>query len=402
MPIKQVHNVGNVPVKIWTNDVDEATINQLINTTKLPFIHKHVAAMPDTHLSKGSTVGSVIPTKNAIIPAAVGVDIGCGMLAVRLSLTADQLPTSLRKTRLAIEKGVPLGAGGAHRITKTNDVSDRLAPHLLKKLNEITSKHPNIAKDPAQKAASQMGTLGSGNHFIELCLDESDHVWIMLHSGSRGIGNCIGSYFIDKAKKEMQRWHIDLPDKDLAYLPAGTTLFEDYVEAVSWAQDYAAINRNVMLHAVFKALWESQDIPAFSVIDEIINCHHNYVELENHFGQNVYVTRKGAIRAREGDTGIIPGARGAKSFIVRGKGNKESFCSCSHGAGRRLSRAKAKQQYTVEDLREQSAGVECEINAALVDEIRDAYKPIETVMDNQTDLVEINHTLRAIVNIKGS
>lgn len=395
MPIKSIFKEDNqwVPVKIWTEDYDGATKVQLQNVASLPFIHHHVSAMPDVHLGYGATIGSVIPTYKAIIPSAVGVDIGCGMNAVRLSIKADQLPDNLLDIRTQIERDIPLGAGAAH---KSN-------PYWSAKLNEglynIVTKHPGIMDKPIDRAMLQMGTLGSGNHFIEICIDEDDYVWIMLHSGSRGIGNRIGNYFIDKAKEEMERWHIDLPDKDLAYLPEGTQLFDDYVEAVHWAQDYALDNRATMMRFVIRAM--QRYLPAFTITQEAINCHHNYVEKENHYGRNVFVTRKGAIRAREGELGIIPGSMGAKSFIVRGKGNAESFCSCSHGAGRKLSRTQAKAQYTLDDLREQTAGIECGIRESVIDEIPAAYKSIDEVMENQSDLVEVVHTLKQVVNVKG-
>lgn len=401
MPIKIVINREGqrVPAKVWTDDIDEVTSNQLSVTAKLPFIHKWIAAMPDTHLGMGATIGSVIPTDKAIIPSAVGVDIGCGMVAVRLSVTADQLPDNLKKIRDQIERDIPLGAGAGHGDVMTEWVTaNRKMSHDLE---QIHKKHPGIIKKPHEKASSQLGSLGSGNHFIELCIDEVQNVWIMLHSGSRGIGNTIGRYFIEKAKDEMRRWHITLDDKDLAYLPEGTSLFNDYIEAVNWAQDYAYQNRAKMMDIVIAGLQRNPEFPEFMVTKEAINTHHNYVEKENHYGRNVYVTRKGAIRARSGELGIIPGSMGDKSYIVRGLGNAESFCSCSHGAGRRMSRTAARNKYTAADLADQTIGIECPKDDARVDEIPAAYKPIDEVMENQKDLVEVVHTLRQVINVKG-
>ncbi len=398
MAIKKVlapHKDQRLPVKIWTDDIDYNTQAQLSRVANLPFVYKHVAAMPDVHLGKGATVGSVVATDKAVIPAAVGVDIGCGMNAVRLSIKAKDLPDNLKAIRNAIESVVPLGPGGQHRDAKIaggHDISMRLCT--------IFEKHPKLNKRvKANVFAKQLGTLGSGNHFIELCLDENEDVWIMLHSGSRGIGNKIGMYFIEIAKREMEKWMIHLPDKDLAYLSEGSDYYDDYIEAVSWGQDYAALNRTHMMNAVMLEL--RKYLPAFTITQEAINCHHNYVEKENHFGKNVWVTRKGAIRARKEDLGIIPGSMGDKSFIVRGKGDSESFCSCSHGAGRRLSRTAAAKTFSVADLVSATEGIECRKDKGVIDEIPMAYKPIDSVMDNQTDLVEVIHTLRQVVNVKG-
>lgn len=396
MPIKKVlQKPGCRPVKVWTDDITADAIAQLTNIAQLPFIHKHVAAMPDVHLGKGATVGSVIATSGAIIPAAVGVDIGCGMNALRLSLKAHQLPDNLRDIRLAIERDIPLGAGGEHAVEKIPGGSD-----LALNFDRITNRYPELLKRiKPGKYARQLGTLGSGNHFIELCLDEDDDVWIMLHSGSRGVGNAIGSYFIELAKQEMRTHFINLPDQDLAYLPEGTRHYEGYIEAVGWAQEYARLNRQMMMQTILNNL--RQMLPPFTVTQEAINCHHNYIARENHYGVNVWITRKGAIRAREGDLGIIPGSMGTRSYIVRGKGNLESFCSCSHGAGRRLSRTQASRNFTVQDLIEQTQGVECRKDAGVLDEIPAAYKDIDTVMANQDDLVEVVHVLRQVLNVKG-
>lgn len=391
MPIKRVISKGRVPVKIYTDDVADNAMKQLENVSQLPFIHSHVAAMPDVHWGMGATIGSVIPTTGAIIPAAVGVDIGCGMNALRLSLRADQLPDSLAKVRSAIEAAVPVGMDGHANDAWCVDGLKRVAPGL----KPILEKHPKINA----RWESQLGSLGGGNHFIELCIDESQQVWIMLHSGSRGIGNRIGTHFIDLAKREMERWQIQLPDQNLAYLPEGSRWFDDYMDAVGWAQDYAMENRRQMMRLIMNAL--RTQLPPFEATNEAINCHHNYVAREHHFGKDVYLTRKGAIRAREGDLGIIPGSMGARSYIVRGLGNPMSFCSCSHGAGRRMSRGEATRRFTRKDLEEQTKGVECRKDKGVIDEIPAAYKDIDEVMANQSDLVEVVHTLKQVLTVKG-
>lgn len=398
MPIKFSLNKGNVPVKVFTDDIDDASIQQLGNMAQLPFIHSHIAAMPDVHAGIGATVGSVIPMRGAIVPAAVGVDIGCGMNAVRLSLKANDLPDNLYKLRASIEKSVPVGFEEHNEPSVQAATVNNMASHLKR----ITDKHPGIMKmqrNFQNTWGRQLGTLGGGNHFIELCLDEQDDVWVMLHSGSRRIGNKIGQYFIEKAKKDMGKALGNLPDKDLAYFAEGTQHFEDYVEAVGWAQDYAMLNRREMMRLVLEAL--QKHLPKFTTTQEAINCHHNYVQQEQHFGQEVYVTRKGAISAQLGQLGIIPGSMGAKSYIVRGLGNPQSFCSCSHGAGRRMSRTEAKRRFNALDLEQQTQGIECRKDKGVVDEIPAAYKDIDTVMQHQTDLVEVVHTLRQIICIKG-
>lgn len=390
----------NKIIKIWSKHVkvESQAIDQLRNIASLPFIYKHVAAMPDVHLGMGATIGSVIATRGAIIPAAVGVDIGCGMNAIRLSLTANDLPDSLAETRSRIEKMIPVGRAG-HQHPK---ISNSLERRLGEELNELVTEHPIIkkmGKDLHQKVMRQCGTLGGGNHFIELCLDENDDVWVMLHSGSRGIGNIIGRYFIQLAKKEMEKNFIYLPDKDLAYLVENTQHYDDYCKWVEWAQRYAKINRELMMDIVLRALaWH---LPPFVITKEAINCHHNYISRENHFGSNVIITRKGAVRAREGDLGIIPSSMGAKSFIVRGKGNCDSFHSCSHGAGRAMSRTEAKRRYTEKDQIEATKGVECRKDLGVVDEIPYAYKNIDDVMKSQKDLVDIVHTLKQVLCVKG-
>ncbi len=395
-------NKGRVPVKIWTRDVEHEAIQQLLNVAALPIVFKHVAAMPDVHAGIGATVGSVIATKAAIIPAAVGVDIGCGMNAVRTSLVAKELPDSLRRLRSAIENLVPLGFNQHQASKMRGSALQRTGRSLNDRLDAIVGKHAGIMKMQRRFNETwlcQIGTLGGGNHFIELCLDEADRVWIMLHSGSRGIGNVIGRYFIAAAQKDMRRHLSHLPDRDLAYFAEGSTLFEDYVDAVEWAQDYAYLNRQRLLAAVIAAL--KQAMPAFSIEEEAINCHHNYVARETHFAEKLFITRKGAISAQAGELGIVPGSMGAKSYIVRGLGNADSFCSCAHGAGRRMSRSAAKRRFTRFDLEAQTKGVECRKDGGVVDEIPAAYKAIDEVMENQRDLVEIVHTLKQVLCVKG-
>lgn len=393
-------------LKMWSRGVEfeEQAKQQLRNVAGLPFIHKHVAAMPDTHWGMGATIGSVIATKGAIIPAAVGVDIGCGMCAWRLTIKADALPDNLHAIRSEIEKAVPHGRtdnGGLNDRGAWGDLPESVAlrwGHLAEGYAKIIAKHP---KAVTYNTARHLGSLGTGNHFIEICLDDEDHVWVMLHSGSRGVGNKIGTYFIERAKEEMRRYFIDkfLPDMDLAYLVEKSDLFDDYVEAVHWAQEFAMENRIAMMTATLAAM--AKHLPAFGVTDEAINCHHNYVSRENHFGANVFVTRKGAVRARKGDLGIIPGSMGTGSFIVRGLGNADSFCSCSHGAGRKMSRNEARKRITLEDHQKAVAGIECRTDAEVIDESPAAYKDIGAVIAAQDDLIEIVHRLRQVVNVKG-
>lgn len=398
MPVQTVITDQRVPVRIWTDDVDERSKAQLANIAGLPFVHHHVAAMPDVHFGIGATIGSVIATHKAIIPAAVGVDIGCGMVAARLSITGNDLDErTLQKVFDQITRDVPVG-----RAQHADDRVQRDAVRPFEPgLKALTERHPQLLKAFGRfsKWTHQMGTLGGGNHFIEVCLDESDQVWVMLHSGSRGIGNAIADYFIQLARKDMERWMIPLPDRDLAYFPEGTEHFSDYVEAVHWAQEYAMANRQTMLDLVLNAL--AQHLPPFSVTTEAVNCHHNYVAREHHYGADVWVTRKGAIRARDGDLGIVPGSMGARSYIVRGKGNAESFCSSAHGAGRRMSRTAAEQHFTEADLVAQTAGVICRKDKGVLDEIPGAYKDIDQVMANQRDLTDILHTLKQVVCVKG-
>jgi len=398
------HVPGGAPIKAWTIGVPfEAEARaQLERVATMPFIYRHVAVMPDVHVGIGATVGSVVATKGAIIPAAVGVDIGCGMMAVKTSLNASMLPDNLHDVRTAIETAVP------HGRTDNGGLNDRGAWRNVPRASSenwtalqsgyaaLIAKYPKLDRG---SHISHLGTLGTGNHFIELCLDQDNAVWVMLHSGSRGVGNRIGSHFIELAKKDMRRLFINLPDQDLAYLSEGTEHFNDYVAAVHWAQEYARCNRELMMEQVLSAM--GARLPSFQARLEAVNCHHNYLARENHFGDNVLVTRKGAVRARVGDLGIIPGSMGARSYIVRGLGNDDSFHSCSHGAGRVMSRTAARQRFTVDDHAAATAGIECRKDADVIDETPMAYKSIEVVMNAQRSLVEIVHTLRQVVCVKG-
>jgi tRNA-splicing ligase RtcB len=393
------------PMKVWGKyvPIDDDTIIQAEKVTHLPFV-KGVALMPDAHVGLGATVGSVIATQGAIIPAAVGVDIGCGMMAVRTNLTSQDLPDNLHEVRVCIEVVVPHGRsdnGGANDTGAWKDVPkyvrDAWTSELAGDYDEIVKRTPAILH---KRVVWQLGTLGTGNHFIELCLDESDRVWVMLHSGSRGPGNAIGTKFISEAKRACEQWHVRLPNSDLAYLPKDYEGFERYVQAVRWAQRYAQVNRELMMLATLEALRAALGDPVY-VVAEAIQCHHNYVAWENHGGENLIVTRKGAVRAREGDLGIIPGSMGAKSYIVRGKGSPHSFHSCSHGAGRVMSRTEAKKRFTVEDHEAATHGVECRKDEGVLDETPGAYKDIDAVMASQADLVEVVHTLKQIVCVKG-
>jgi tRNA-splicing ligase RtcB len=407
--MERQHDILNVeggrPIKLWTRGVpvEGEARAQLERIAKLPFVGPHVAVMPDVHLGKGATIGSVVPTEGALVPAAVGVDLGCGMIAVRTSLRAEHLPDDLRAARLAIEAAIPHGRtanGGSGDRGAFGDLpavhAKRWADDLQPGWLEICERTPKLERG---NTWNHLGTLGTGNHFVELCLDLQDRVWVMLHSGSRGVGNRIGMFYIEAAKREMERWFVKLPDEDLAYLAEGTPLFNDYVRAVGWAQDFARINRELMMGAAIDAL--RTVLGPFEAHLEAVNCHHNYVAREHHFGRNVWVTRKGAVRARAGELGIIPGSMGARSFIVRGLGNEQSFCSCAHGAGRSMSRNEAKRRFTVADHIKATAGIECRKDAEVVDETPMAYKPIEAVMAAQTELVEVVYELRQVVCVKG-
>jgi tRNA-splicing ligase RtcB len=404
--IVQVFEGKYVPIKAWIDGVEfeDSAREQVQNLTHLPFLFKHVAVMPDVHMGRGATVGSVIATTGAIIPAAVGVDIGCGMIAQRTSLTASDLPDDLSDLRSRIEAAVPHGRTdhgqrndkGAWQTQPPQAVSAAWS-ELETAFRAIVDKHPRVDH---RRTLGHLGTLGTGNHFIEICLDEEQRVWVMLHSGSRGVGNLIGTYFIELAKADMRRYFVNLPDEDLAYLPEGTLHFDDYVTAVHWAQDYAMTNRRIMLEHVLDAM--KQETGLGIVTDEsAVNCHHNYVARESHFGKNVLVTRKGAVRAREGDLGIIPGSMGVKSFIVRGKGNRDSFTSCSHGAGRRMSRTAAKKRFTVAEHEAATSGVNCRKDAGVIDETPGAYKSIDAVIEAERDLIDVVHTLKQVVCVKG-
>lgn len=392
-----IKDEGKAPIKIWTDDVEEAALLQLKALAGLPFIPRNgIAVMPDVHWGNGTSVGTVLATHRAIVPAAVGVDIGCGMNAVRTSLTANDLPDSLAALRHSIERDVPLGKGGEQR----NNVP-AFSPALAAKWEAIRDGLGKLdASFLFAKAQKQLGSLGSGNHFIEVCLDEEQRVWIMLHSGSRGVGNIIGQHFIQRAKELMEQWHITVP-QGLWYLPQGTPEFTAYINAMLWCQDYALENRKTMMVKTLKNLAYEVG-KEFKIMGEAINCHHNYAEQENHFGENLWITRKGAVRARVGDLGIIPGSMGQRSYIVRGLGNAESYCSCSHGAGRAMSRTEARKRFTVADLELQTSGVECRKDDAVLDEIPSSYKDIDAVIAAQSDLIEVVHTLKQIVCVKGT
>ncbi|MFB2571917.1 RtcB family protein [Micrococcus sp. IITD107] len=377
----------------WASILDEKTRDQAIATSQLPFIHPHLALMPDAHLGMGATVGSVIPTLGTIIPAAVGVDIGCGMIAVRTQFTRDDLPSERTSVREAIERAIPLSAGGYNR-----KVVATAAPRIA----ELEALAEQAGFDPSSYAGHwrvQLGSLGSGNHFIEISLDEQDRVWTFLHSGSRGIGNKIAQHHIMVAADVARRYWIDLPDSDLAYLVEGTPEFSRYIRELRWAQHFALLNREEMMDRVIRQVSEWVGTPVQE--QERINCHHNFTESEKHFGKQVWVSRKGAIRATEGEMGLIPGSMGDASYVVEGKGNPVSLNSSPHGAGRAYSRSAARKAFTVEQLREAMAGIEYRDTDAFLDEIPAAYKPIDQVMADAADLVTIRHTLRQIVNVKG-
>jgi tRNA-splicing ligase RtcB len=401
------HDTGGAPLKLWDSHqpFEAGAMQQLRNLASLPFVHSHIAGMADVHWGRGATVGSVIATKQAIVPAAVGVDIGCGMMAVRTSLTASQLPDSLAAIRAEIERAVPKGfessqsanhSKGGWAVTP-NSVARLWFERFEARWRAIVAKHPKVQG----KTSDQLGSMGGGNHFIEICLDEEERVWAMLHSGSRGTGNRIGTYFIDAAKEAIAKQRLDfhLADRDLAFLTEGSELFDDYIEAMSFAQDYAIANRELMMGRVLEAL--RKHLPGFKTDKQAINCHHNYATRETHFGEQVWVTRKGAVRAGAGELGIIPGSMGTGSFIVEGLGNADSFCSCSHGAGRVMSRGQAKKLISLDQHKAAMKGIECRVDEGVLDESPAAYKDIGAVMDAQTDLVAIKHRLRQVVNVKG-
>ncbi len=393
-------------VKAWVHGValEEAAMEQLLQSSRLPFLHHWIAAMPDVHWGRGATIGSVIPLKGAIVPAAVGVDIGCGMMAVKTSLRASDLPSDLRGIRAQIERDVPHGKSfgrydrGSHSREIPKEVMNTWM-ELKPGFERILECHPDAVREA--NTYRHLGTLGGGNHFLEICLDENQDVWVMLHSGSRGVGNRIGTYFIEKAREAMQKKGLETPNRELAWFEEGSQMFEDYWHALSWGQEFARRNREIMMSRTLDALRRSQGIPPFEARLEAVNCHHNYASREVHFGEEVYVTRKGAVRAGEGELGIIPGSMGAKSFIVRGRGNPDSFHSCSHGAGRAMSRKKAREHFGLEDHLKATEGVECRKDLGVIDETPGAYKPIEKVMQAQSDLVETVHTLKQVLCVKG-
>jgi tRNA-splicing ligase RtcB len=396
--VEVIETTGH-PVKAWVDGVefDENARKQVANMASLPFVHSHVAVMPDVHVGRGATVGSVIPTIGAIVPAAVGVDIGCGMIAQKLTLRAEDLPSDLRGVRKAIEKVIPVGKG-AHR-DPTPAAERAWEAGLGEGYARVLARAPQVS---TRNVREQLGSLGSGNHFSELSLDEHGDVWLVLHSGSRGVGNRIGSFYIERALEELDRAGVKIADRELAHLTEHTPAFDAYVEAVGWAQDYARLNREIMMDTALEALRDRKvKLPRFARAETVVNCHHNYVARERHFGADVFVTRKGAVRAGRDELGFIPGSMGARSFVVRGLGNPESFESCSHGAGRRMSRGEARNRLTLADLKRETHGIECRKDSGVLDEAPSAYKDIDAVMRAQHDLVRIVHTLRQVVCIKG-
>lgn len=393
MPIKQVlSETGMAPVKIWASHVEKSAMDQLRRTAALPFIFKHVAVMPDVHWGMGATVGSVVATEGAVCPAAVGVDIGCGMAATRIEgLRPGDLDGKLAELRSQIERSIPVGHRGNKRLEQ--DVS------VWNGWEEFGCLPSNI-QNLRQKAEAQLSSLGGGNHFIEVCVDTESRVWVVLHSGSRNIGKSVADIHIRKAKGIMKQMFINLPDPDLAYFAQGTAEFAAYISDLNWCQSYARMNRDIMMKRILGQVWRMFDDGNLKIA-ESVNCHHNFAAIESHFGHNVLVTRKGAVRARSGDMGIIPGSMGTRSYIVRGLGNPESFNSCSHGAGRSMSRGQAKRKFTIEDLKEQTKGVECRKDIDVLDEIPGAYKKIEEVMAEQSDLVEVVAELKQVLCVKG-
>jgi tRNA-splicing ligase RtcB len=387
---------NNVPIRAWIDGVpvEKGAMTQLTNAASLPIMHDPIAVMPDVHFGRGATIGTVLPTRSALIPSAVGVDIGCGMCAVRTSLTANDLPESLKDLRHSIERAIPVGR---HDHRDGTDFAREAWDELKPGYERIRSKYPKVVRHA--KPVNQIGTLGSGNHFIEVCLDTENRVWVMLHSGSRGIGNAIGQQFIELAMKQARERGTELPDQELAWLDEGTELFDDYWHGLQWAQEYASLNRRGMLEAVLRQL--RFGVGEFTLDAKVINCHHNYAAREFHNGVSMYVTRKGAVRAGQDEMGIIPGSMGARSFIVRGRGNPLSYCSCSHGAGRAMSRGDARRSFSVAQHVLATEGVECRKDEHVIDETPMAYKDIDAVMAAQADLVEIVHTLKQVLCVKG-
>lgn len=403
MTYQEFQKTGQKPIKVWIGscEFDEKAKQQLYNLSTLPFIYHHIAVMPDVHVGKGSTIGAVIPTINAIIPAAVGVDIGCGMLAYQTTLKMEQLPQNLRSIRTAIEKSVPHGRthfGGKRDVGAWNNIPVTVQSRwqdLDEDYEKICQAHPDAR---AKNTIRHLGTLGTGNHFIELSYDEDQNVWIMLHSGSRGCGNRIGSYFIRLAQSEMKKKHVKLVDPDLAYFESKDKYFDDYIHALHWAQRFANENRLEMIDNIIKAL--KPLLPKFEITLKV-NCHHNYAAKEHHYGNDVWITRKGAVSAQKGEWGIIPGSMGAKSFIVQGLGNKESFCSCSHGAGRIMSRNQAKKTFTIQEHINSTKGIECRKDKDVLDETPKAYKNIDKIIKAQDDLIKVKYILRQLICVKG-
>ena len=403
---KELYEKKLPEARLWTGEleVDESSIEQIRNVSKLPILAGPVAVMPDVHFGIGATVGTVIPTRAAIVPAAVGVDIGCGMLAAKTNLTASDLPESLNKLRSQIERDVPVGFALHKQPLEPGGNLQAMA--LKARMKALDGRYDKLrilermGRVHHARVWRQLGSLGGGNHFVEVCLDEQGTVWIMLHSGSRNIGNAMGQCAIGMAKEVAQKADRSLPHRDLAWLDEGSVEFDEYVEGLGWAQEYAALNRDLMLHLVHKGMEHSLGREV-KFDGEVTNCHHNYARLEEHFGERVWVTRKGAVSARAGELGIIPGSMGAKSFIVRGKGNEQSYCSCSHGAGRKMSRTQARNRFDQRDLARQTEGVECRKDEGVIDEIPSAYKDIDAVMEAQKDLVEVVATLKQVLCVKG-
>ena len=389
-------NIGpNVLSWLPAEQIEDSAMQQIENISGMPFIFRHVAVMPDCHFGMGATVGSVIPTHRAIIPAAVGVDIGCGMIAVKTPLQRADLPDDLSDIRKAVEHQVPLSAGHYNRSIKKT-AKPRIEQLAAKAAElERLEFYDKIGKNWRK----QLGSLGSGNHFIEIVLDEDDYAWAFLHSGSRGIGNRIATHHIGIAKKLMEKWYINLPDPDLAYLVQDTPEFDAYIADLEWAQEFALLNREEMMERIIRILqYRCGDFEEV----ERIQCHHNFTKREHHFGQNILVSRKGAIEAREGQLGLIPGSMGTRSYVVRGKGNADSFNTAPHGAGRRMSRGQARKTFTMDDFDRDMVGIEVNRSEAFLDELPGAYKDVDLVMEQSADLVEVVHTFRQIVNVKGA
>ena len=393
LPIIRFTELGN-PVSVWTPDIETSAWKQAEEFASLPFVHpKGLALMPDVHAGRGVCIGSVLPTLGALVPAAAGTDLGCGMIAVKLDLKAHHLPDNLRSLRRLIEMRVPTGNTGTHKALPEDLIG------LWKKIDvEYRSAMGQNTQLYRENGWRNLGTLGGGNHFIEVSLDEEKNVWIVIHSGSRGVGAVVGQYFIDKAQRKAKEGGVLLPH--LGWFEDKDPLFHEYITALAWAQDFAFRNRQVMLKKVLDC-FEVTLGKRPEMVEEAINCHHNYVAFEEHFGQKIWVTRKGAIRANREELGIVPGSMGTETYIVKGKGNTQSYCSCAHGAGRAMSRTQAKQQFTVKDLKNQVAGIECQVSKSRVDEIPAAYKPIKQVMKNQEDLVSVVCVLKQVICIKG-